>query len=206
MKKPLPKIKYILFDLGNVIYVDDETTLDLLFHKDKLSKEAQEEYDKMIRATEINKKPTFDLMKTILKIYKIKGITPKELEEILLHSALIKPMWELFNDLSRSYKMAFLTNNQLGWPEKKAKHLGISFKKFKMFNSAELGLRKPNREIYELVMKKLKAKPEEILFVDDRDYNLEWPIKLGWNTILFNGNMRKVYGSLKKLGIEAKIR
>ncbi|GAC1412845.1 MAG: hypothetical protein NVSMB66_3130 [Candidatus Doudnabacteria bacterium] len=204
--KTLHPIKYILFDLGNVIYVDDEMTLDSIFHKNKLSKHSQKEYEEMIHATETNKKPTKSLMQLLIKIYKIKGVTPQELEEILLHSALIRPMWDLFEDLSKNYKTAFLTNNQLGWPEKKAQHLGISLKPYRIFNSADLGIRKPNEEIYQFVMQKLKARPEEILFVDDRNYNLEWPKKLGWKTILFNGDMAKVHSSLKKLGIEAKIR
>lgn len=62
-------------------------------------------------------------------------------------------------------------------------------KKFELIIvSCEVGLRKPNPKIYRLLIKKLNLKPKEILFVDNREWNLKPARKLGIKTILFKNN------------------
>jgi HAD superfamily hydrolase (TIGR01509 family) len=180
--------KWIIFDLGNVIYIDTETVFDEVFGKELLSKEAQEEYIEMAKKTERGELPTTELLKTIKKTFNLL-VTTKQLDKMMIETALIKPMWELLQRLK--YQTA--------------KYLGISYNGLKMFNSAEIGMRKPEPDIYKYVTKELGANPKDIVFIDDRKYNLIEPKKLGWKTILFNGDMAKLSRSLKKLGIEAKI-
>lgn len=50
--------------------------------------------------------------------------------------------------------------------------------------SNEVGLRKPDPEIYELAMEILDASPAQILYVDDRAENVEAARQLGTNAIL----------------------
>lgn len=50
--------------------------------------------------------------------------------------------------------------------------------------SNEVGLRKPDPEIYELAMEILDASPAQILYVDDRAENVEAARQLGANAIL----------------------
>jgi HAD superfamily hydrolase (TIGR01509 family) len=206
MKKKTEKkeIKHIIFDIGDVLFIDTEKVFDHMFHKEKLSKKKQDEYVNMIHKTERGEKPVRDLLKKMIEIYQL-DLTEKQIEAFMTSPALIKPMWGLANKLSKNYPVSILTNNQKNWPEIQAKALKVSFKKFRMFNSAKLGMRKPERPIYEYVMKVLKASPEEILFIDDRPYNLEQPKKLGWKTIRFTGDMQAVYTALKKYGIKVKI-
>src|SRR5690606_1641082 len=54
--------------------------------------------------------------------------------------------------------------------------------------SCDVGSRKPNLEIYKILLKKLKVRPKEILFIDDRPWNLVPAKKLGIQTILFENN------------------
>lgn len=54
--------------------------------------------------------------------------------------------------------------------------------------SCEVGMRKPNQEIYEMAIKKLKLKPSEILFIDNQMWNIKPAKKLGIKTILFKSN------------------
>ena len=42
---------------------------------------------------------------------------------------------------------------------------------------------KPNKEIFEFALNKIKLKPEECLFIDDRYNNIITAKKLGINTI-----------------------
>lgn len=52
--------------------------------------------------------------------------------------------------------------------------------------SFEVGMRKPNKDIYEYVLGNSGLKAEETLFVDDRAENLEAPKALGMHTFLWN--------------------
>lgn len=61
----------------------------------------------------------------------------------------------------------------------------------KMTCSCEAGFRKPEREIYELALKRLGVKPEESIFVDDIKEYVEKARKIGINSILFS-NARQV--------------
>ncbi|HEX3228258.1 MAG TPA: HAD-IA family hydrolase, partial [Pyrinomonadaceae bacterium] len=53
------------------------------------------------------------------------------------------------------------------------------------FSSCFLGVRKPDESIYRLVLQTTQRTPEECIFIDDREVNLECPRELGINTILF---------------------
>jgi len=61
--------------------------------------------------------------------------------------------------------------------------------------------RKPNKRIYEEVPRVTRAKPEEILFVDDRALNLEAARELGFNCVLMQRDERECFEpSVKRLG------
>lgn len=50
----------------------------------------------------------------------------------------------------------------------------------RVYFSHEVGMRKPNAEIYEMVIADQKIRPDEILFIDDRADNIEAAMKLGF--------------------------
>jgi HAD superfamily hydrolase (TIGR01549 family) len=56
-----------------------------------------------------------------------------------------------------------------------------------VFLSFELGMKKPDMEIYEAVQKQLPFEPQNILFIDDREDNIESASKMGWNTLQATG-------------------
>jgi putative hydrolase of the HAD superfamily len=67
--------------------------------------------------------------------------------------------------------------------------------------SCDVGLRKPNPKIYKLVLKQLHLKPEEVVFIDNRNWNLVSAKKLGMKTILFENN-EQLFRSLKRFGVK----
>jgi putative hydrolase of the HAD superfamily len=69
------------------------------------------------------------------------------------------------------------------------------------FSSCYMGARKPDALIYQMAMSIAQRKPEECVFTDDRDSNLEAPRKLGMHTIQF-GNAAQWKNELRKLGVE----
>lgn len=56
-----------------------------------------------------------------------------------------------------------------------------------VFLSFEMECKKPSREIYEKVNEKLPFNPEDILFIDDRQNNIDMEKEFGWNTLNATG-------------------
>lgn len=52
----------------------------------------------------------------------------------------------------------------------------------KVYLTFELGMRKPDKEIYDYVLDDLGVLPEEILFIDDDKDNIDGAKRCGWNT------------------------
>ena len=52
--------------------------------------------------------------------------------------------------------------------------------------SCDVGLVKPDPEIYHLCLQKLQAQPADVLFLDDRPENIEAAAKLGIHAVLFD--------------------
>ena len=57
------------------------------------------------------------------------------------------------------------------------------FRFFKVIESWRVGLRKPDRRIYDLVLRKLQVDPHEAVFLDDLGHNLKSAKELGIRTI-----------------------
>ena len=55
----------------------------------------------------------------------------------------------------------------------------------KTYFSHEIGMRKPDANIYKYVLGDLELKPSEILFIDDTEKNIEAAQTMGWNCILW---------------------
>ena len=64
----------------------------------------------------------------------------------------------------------------------------------------ELGMKKPNSEIFVFVYKDLKLKPEECIFIDDTKSNIDAAKKEGFHTVLFT-NLTKLVKDLKNHGV-----
>ncbi len=52
--------------------------------------------------------------------------------------------------------------------------------------SGDVGLRKPNKEIYELLLRQIGASPEDVIFVDDSPANVVAAMETGIHGILFD--------------------
>lgn len=67
--------------------------------------------------------------------------------------------------------------------DKKRIHSQVDLEKFDyVFLSFEIGYRKPEIEAYKIVEQTTKIKPENILFIDDMNQNLEVANRRGWQT------------------------
>lgn len=102
--------------------------------------------------------------------------------------------------LKKDYIIGTLTNIiHLHHQLRKKKNV---YKHFKVkIISCEVGYRKPDKQIYKLLIKKLKLSPKEIVFIDDEPENLPPAKKLGINGILFKNN-KQLVRELRKLGVK----
>ncbi len=67
--------------------------------------------------------------------------------------------------------------------------------------SADVCEAKPEPAIYKILLKKYNLKPEECVFLDDRQENLDTATSLGFKTILFS-TAEKAAQELKALGVK----
>ena len=56
-----------------------------------------------------------------------------------------------------------------------------------VFLSFELGMKKPEDNIYEYVMEHVPFNKKDILFIDDRENNIDTAKRMGWNTLHTTG-------------------
>ena len=66
--------------------------------------------------------------------------------------------------------------------------------------SNEAGIKKPDRKIYEMVTGKLGVKPQDCVFVDDREENIFTARNLGMTAIKFEGS-EKLETALRTAGV-----
>lgn len=69
--------------------------------------------------------------------------------------------------------------------------------------SGEAKFSKPEKEIYEILIKKYSLIPEECLFIDDIEVNVKAAIASGMNGIFTNGSLEIAVDVGKALGIDA---
>ena len=95
-------------------------------------------------------------------------------------------MFEYAKELSKRFNIAMLTNFSDAFDELN-KRLGLEevFLPNKIFVSSKIKLKKPDHAAFEYVLDKISYKPNETIFVDDREDYLDGAIGSGLHGILF---------------------
>lgn len=109
------------------------------------------------------------------------------------YSILNKNVVNLIKKLKKDYKIVCLSNHAKEWFENDARRFRLNKLFSKTFVSYKLGIDKPHPAAYHIVLKSLKVKPEECLFIDDLQRNTEVAKQLGMHVIHL-----KSYSQLKK--------
>lgn len=71
----------------------------------------------------------------------------------------------------------------------------------KIFSGGDLGLKKTDPKSYEALAREIHLKPEEILYIDDKQENLDAAKKAGFGVVHFESN-EVVVKDLGELGVE----
>jgi putative hydrolase of the HAD superfamily len=97
-----------------------------------------------------------------------------------------EPMIELMRELkARPLRMALLTNNVKEWEPLWRTMLPVDEIFEFVVDSAFVGHRKPDREIYDIVLERLGdgLEPEDLLFIDDIEHNVTAARDYGWSAV-----------------------
>ncbi len=163
----------------------------------------------MARAAEINGgvQPLFELEKGAISEERFNALlgaamsdvlgSPVELDSFgeILFSAL-HPNDELFGFMrglhGRGYRMAILTNNVREWEARWRAMLPIDEIFELVVDSAFVGMRKPDPEIYHLLLERLGVDAEATVFVDDLEVNCDAARALGMHAVHFRDTAQTI--------------
>ena len=112
---------------------------------------------------------------------------PSALEdEFLSRHRLNLGVTELLTEAKRKNISVWCLSNDVGrWSEKIRSNLGVEEFLQGSVISGDVGIRKPDKGIYETLIQSSGYKIEEILFIDDREKNVNAARDLGIETIMF---------------------
>jgi putative hydrolase of the HAD superfamily len=203
-------IKYILLDAGNVLFYkithEDENIANLLnitkgeYRRilDKLiDEQSTEEKNEFKNMNTFEKEITY-LNKLHKKICEYLNIDPtteiiQKMTKYRIQGdyALKEDIIETLKKLKERYKLGILSNAPPSrrYHELKINNLDSYFDH--IFISKELGLAKPNPEIFKYVLREIGYLSQEVLFIDDKFENLNIAKQVGIiNLVLFNRDQK----------------
>ena len=193
MKKPL---KNILFDMGNVLFSIDykktEDAFEALGYDNFSEMYSQFTADALFEKLETGKITTEEFYKKLISSHA--GVVNEIQITTAWNSMLL--YWRLeslafLKTLAKKYKLYLLSNtndihlaavNNLLKQETGKESIDDLFTK--AYYSHKINLRKPNADIFEFIAKDAGIDPQETLFIDDLENNIETAASLGFKTHL----------------------
>ena len=197
-KIPKPKIKALIFDIGGVIIFYDNMIAARKISKlinvpvKKIFNILDNPKSKFTNSYEFGSLPSV-YWSIMAKELGVKRISTKKFAKSW--TSIFWPNKELIflvKKLKKNYKVGLISNmGKLHEKYLSQKYKLRDFFPVRVF-SYKVKSRKPSSKIFRVILKKLKAKPEEVIFVDDRNENIKPAKKLGMKTVLFKNNKQTI--------------
>ena len=188
-------ITTILFDIGGVLLTDgwgheSRRMAAARFNLDW--DDFSDRHEKVAHLIETNRL-TLERYLDLVIFYRPRSFSRDEFRAFIFAQSQPKPeSLEIVRRLAglKTHFMATLNNEVMELNLYRIQHFDLReyFKAF--FSSCFLGLRKPDEAIYRAALNVTQCAPDECLFVDDREVNLECPRALGLHTIHFQDAMQ----------------
>jgi len=116
-------------------------------------------------------------------------------------SRIFIPYRDVLKDIDKikdnGYRVALITNT-VPYDSSYLRKKGIYDQFEHVILSHKTGYRKPEKEIYQMMLKKLGVKGNECIYIDDREENLPTAEKLGMKTIHFR-SPRQFYRAFRRM-------
>lgn len=170
--------KLIIFDITGVLTTDGHLVSSLL--KSILPEKDRDLLKINFKMYELGQIPNDKFWRNI-EVGNSDEIEHKLMDKIILREG----MEQVLAELKKKYQLAILSNMPKEWADTLSNK--FHFKEYfeTTIYSADYGTKKPDKELYEILLKKYpNIKPEEMTFVDDKLENLETAKQLGIQTIL----------------------
>ena len=196
-------ISVIIFDVGGVLSKDmiDTKLIDLAASYDLDVDSLLREKSQYRDLADLGKISDSEFWIQILDHFGIQA-TEKD-TEIDSYIVLVDGTLAIARSLSEKYAMAILSNDSKEMGALRRKKFGFD----EIFNpiviSGYFGVKKPNVEIYKILLDKLNSPAEECLFIDNNQDNIDGAQSVGIQTILFE-NAEQLRKELLVLGIEVE--
>jgi len=181
------KISFIYFDLAGVQFnfrdgitqLAEQHGLSYLEFAQKVRP-----YEKKTLLGKLTFPDLFEKYKKILNLH-----SPGQIDPFDFWTNLFKPIsqtHELVYHMSKKYPVGLLTDiYQDLLPVLLKKKLVADIPYATIIQSFEVKHIKPQKEMFLIAQKQAGVPPEEILFIDDQNRNIETAKKMGWNGILY---------------------
>ena len=113
-----------------------------------------------------------------------------------------EPMIDLMREAKGGHRMGLLTNNVREWEPLWRTMLPVDEIFEVVVDSGFVGMRKPDREIYDLTLERMgDPAPEECLFIDDTDVNCDAARELGMTAVHYRDNDQAIPEIRDALGL-----
>ena len=195
----MTKINNILFDLGGVLYHIDYCATIKAFKKlgiknfhEHFSQQQQNNLFDRLETGKISDEEFIKEMKVLLP-----NCTKEKIIDAwnALLIGIPQENIQLLKELSKRFRLFLLSNtnsihinqiNKLLYKNYNLKSLDPLFDK--VYLSHQIGMRKPNKETFEWVLKDAGILAQETLFIEDSIQHIESAYKLGFQTQLWGSN------------------
>jgi epoxide hydrolase-like predicted phosphatase len=187
-------VKFIIFDFGGVFVTNGIKAARKIFSKklkvdlEKFWFEEMKSYWNKLKTGKISEDYFWKKFKEKLKKMG-KDFDEDEFKKTFFkYQKKNKKVANIIENLrKKGYRTAILSNNVRAWMDEYNKRDNLKKYFDVIVSSDEIGYAKPSKKIYEIFLKKVGAKPEDCIFVDDKERNLKTAEKIGMKTIVFKG-------------------
>ena len=188
----MKNIKVIIFDFGGVILninyqntIDSFRKLGVVKPENFYSKEMQFQIFNLLETGKITEKQFLSELKLMTENASIKEIKKAWVSMLL---DLPKSRLETLKILKNKYRLFLLSNTNSVHINYIKNTLGdVKWKSFcnlfeEIYLSHEIGIRKPNVEAFQFILKKQNLSSNEVLFIDDSLQHIQGAKRLGINS------------------------
>jgi HAD superfamily hydrolase (TIGR01509 family) len=188
-------IKTVIFDMGGVILQTiDPTPRERMAQRFGCSRAELENFvfsSATSVQSEIGQLDDMDHWRVVLEHFRQTGISPLDAYyEFFSGDAINQELLEYARSLKKDRKIGLLSNAWVNVRER----LGNLYEFIDVFDvavfSSEVGVRKPEKAIYDLMLAKLEAVPQEAVFIDDFPVNVRGAGEAGLHSIHFVNNIQ----------------
>lgn len=182
-------IKAIVFDFSGVLAFPanfDKFAEDFAKKSGKNVKDVHKEFHIFWQDWKVGKINFDFVIDGIINIFELDNTYKDWIKKYFIsYYTFNKPMMEFVQSIKGKYQLYVLSNHtsELYWSFSKKFELNTIFDD--EYISCDMGLAKPHKEIFEVFLKKTNLKANECIFIDNQDWNLVEPKKLGFHVVYY---------------------